>query len=132
MGKIFIGVALILIIAFGGYFLFNNLSKTTGNVVAGNEVNTFAITGDHLRFFIGDAENPDIRVKQGDRVRIEFVSTEGFHDWALDEFGAATERVNPGTQTSIEFVADRKGTFEYYCSVGKHRANGMKGKFIVE
>ena len=43
MGKIFIGVALILIIAFGGYFLFNNLSKTTGNVVAGNEVNTFGI-----------------------------------------------------------------------------------------
>jgi plastocyanin len=29
-------------------------------------------------------------------------------------------------------VADKKGTFEYYCSVGQHRALGMKGKLVVE
>ncbi len=35
-------------------------------------------------------------------------------------------------KTFVEFTADKKGTFEYYCSVGEHRVNGMKGKFIVE
>jgi len=98
-----------------------------------NNVKKFVITGSHLRFFIDEVENPDIKVKQGDKVRIEFTSTEGFHDWKLDEFAAATEKVNPadGT-TSVEFIADKKGKFEYYCSVGRHRENGMKGNLIVE
>ena len=50
----------------------------------------------------------------------------------IDEFNAATERVSAGATTTVEFIADKKGTFEYYCTVGQHRANGMKGKFVVE
>jgi plastocyanin len=34
--------------------------------------------------------------------------------------------------TFIEFVANKKGKFEYYCSVGEHRAMGMKGNLVVE
>jgi plastocyanin len=74
----------------------------------------------------------EIRVQQGDRVRINFESTEGLHDWVVDEFNAATDQVMPGTPTSVEFVADQAGEFEYYCSVGQHRENGMVGTLIVE
>lgn len=74
----------------------------------------------------------EIRVKKGDKVTINFESAEGFHDWVVDEFKAATKQVNPGTPTSVTFVADAAGTFEYYCSVGKHRQNGMVGTLIVE
>jgi len=74
----------------------------------------------------------EIRVQEGDTVKIVLTSTDGFHDWVVDEFGAATARVNTGETTSVEFVADQKGTFEFYCSVGQHRAMGMKGKLIVE
>jgi len=43
-----------------------------------------------------------------------------------------TDKVQaPGT-TSVEFVADQEGAFEYYCSVGNHRQQGMKGTLIVE
>ncbi len=52
--------------------------------------------------------------------------------WVVDEFDAATGKVRPGTPTSITFVADKAGTYEYYCSVGNHRAQGMAGKLIVE
>jgi len=65
-------------------------------------------------------------------VRIEFTSISGIHDWTVDEFFAATDRVSDGEITAVEFVADKKGTFEYYCSVGRHRANGMKGSLVVE
>ena len=34
--------------------------------------------------------------------------------------------------TFVEFTVDKTGTFEYYCSVGQHRANGMVGNLIVE
>jgi plastocyanin len=66
-------------------------------------------------------------------VRIEFTALEGFHDWKVDVFDAATEKVRPENgMTSVEFVADAIGTFEYYCSVGQHRAQGMVGNLIVE
>ena len=87
----------------------------------------FNITGKNFSF-----SQTEIKVKNGDRVLINFESTDGFHDWVVDEFKANTERVNPGTKTSVEFIADKTGTFEYYCSVSIHRAAGMKGKLIVE
>ena len=107
--------------------------QITGNVVSDNtQVKTFVIDSSHLRFYIGGVENPDITVKEGDKVKIEFSSSEGFHDFVIDELNARTEKISAGNFTFVEFVADKKGTFEYYCSVGQHRANGMKGKFIVE
>jgi plastocyanin len=74
----------------------------------------------------------EIKVKKGDTVTINFISSDGFHDWVVDEFKAATKKVQPGTPTSVTFVADKQGTFEYYCSVGQHRVHGMVGKLIVE
>ena len=136
MSKLIISLIIILVLVAGGYYLLaRSDANVTGNVVnnGGNEdVKVFVVDSSHLRFYINGVENPDIVVKQGDKVRIEFSSTEGFHDWVVDEFGAATERVSAGGAASVEFVADKKGTFEYYCSVGQHRANGMWGKFIVE
>ncbi|HIH12080.1 TPA: hypothetical protein HA241_07870 [Candidatus Woesearchaeota archaeon] len=101
-------------------------AETTTNI------KTFVLTGENFKFIMEGEDNSVLRVKQGDRVRIEFTSTSGFHDWVVDEFGARTEKVKTGLSSSIEFVADKKGTFEYYCSVGAHRAEGMKGNLIVE
>lgn len=77
-------------------------------------------------------DKKEIRVKKGDIVKIDFVSESGFHDWVIDEFNARTAQVRDGGKTSITFVADKTGIFEYYCSVGKHRAQGMVGNLIVE
>ncbi len=138
MKKLLTGIIVAILILIAGFYFFNNSSSNiTGNVISqGNaddsNVETFSVTGSHLRFYINKVENPDIIVKQGDKVRIEFTSTEGFHDWKIDEFNVATQKVMPGNTTSVEFIADKKGVFEYYCSVGQHRANGMRGKFIVE
>ena len=93
---------------------------------------TFKVVGGYFYYKMDGQNNPTLSVKQGDTVQIEFSSEEGLHDWVVDEFSAATKRVNPGTTTSVEFVADKKGTFEYYCSVGSHRNMGMKGNLVVE
>lgn len=91
-----------------------------------NEVN-FDIAGVNFAFDV-----TEMRVKEGDVVTVNFVSDDGFHDWVVDEFSAATNKVRPGTPTSVTFVADKAGTYEYYCSVGSHRAQGMVGTLIVE
>jgi nitrosocyanin len=74
----------------------------------------------------------EIKVKKGDTVKITLTNKEGLHDWVLDEFNAKTKRIKAGETDTVTFVADKVGTFEYYCSVGNHRAMGMKGNLIVE
>lgn len=91
------------------------------------DVKTFTVSGTNYAFDV-----KEIRVQEGDTVTINFSSAGGFHDWVVDEFNAATGQVRPGVETSVTFVADTKGTYEYYCSVGNHRALGMVGTLIVE
>ena len=74
----------------------------------------------------------EIRVKEGDTVTIVFKNDQGFHDWVIDEFNASTKQIREGDIDTVTFVANKKGTFEYYCSVGSHRQMGMVGNLIVE
>lgn len=91
------------------------------------KVQTFTVEGKNFSFL-----PTEIKVKQGDTVKIVFKNTGGFHDWTLDEFKAQTKQISTGESDTAEFVANKKGSFEYYCSVGNHRQMGMKGKLIVE
>jgi plastocyanin len=130
-------VIVLLLVAGGFYFTMRSNANGgsaggSGPVVGGKPDITFVLTGENFKFVSNGVDNPELRVHKGDLVRVEFSSTSGFHDWKVDEFGAATERVNSGGTTSAEFVADKVGTFEYYCSVGEHRAMGMHGNLIVE
>ena len=108
----------------------SQVSKTPINV--GEIDKTFSLTAKNFRFYMDGVESPELRVKEGDKIRIELVSEQGFHDWVLDEFNAKTSQINAPASSFVEFIVDKKGTFEYYCSVGQHRINGMKGVFIVE
>lgn len=97
------------------------------NVDIDSNAKVFNVSGANFTF-----DTKEIRVKRGDTVVINFKSSGGFHDWVLDEFNAKTSQVQTGQTSSVTFVADRTGTFEYYCSVGTHRQQGMVGKLIVE
>lgn len=99
--------------------------STTSQLIP--QVKRFKITASNFTYDL-----KEISVKKGDTVLIDFVNGEGFHDWRLDEFNAKTKVIKTNETDTIEFVADKVGTFEYYCSVGAHRAVGMKGKFVVE
>lgn len=74
----------------------------------------------------------EIKVKKGDKVRIVFNNKSGNHDFVLDEFNVKTKQTNGPSTETVEFTADKTGTFEYYCSVMQHRQMGMKGNLIVQ
>lgn len=74
----------------------------------------------------------EIKVNQGDKVKIVLQNGDGFHDLVIDEFNARTNRISGGQTATIEFTADKSGSFEYYCSVGTHRQMGMKGTLVVQ
>lgn len=72
-----------------------------------------------------------LTVKKGEKVKIMFTAIDMMHDFVIDELQVKMPVVKSGNTGSVEFTADKVGTFEYYCSVGKHRANGQVGKLIV-
>jgi nitrosocyanin len=97
-----------------------------GTKVSTGAVKEFTVTGDNFAF----APNT-MTVKKGDTVKVTFKNAEGFHDFKLDEFGVSTKQIGANTSETVTFVADKAGSFEYYCSVGQHRAMGMKGTLTV-
>lgn len=74
----------------------------------------------------------EVKVKKGDTIKLLFKSSGGIHDFVVDEFEVATNQLNDEEEEEVEFVAEKAGTFEYYCSVGNHRKMGMVGKLVVE
>lgn len=73
-----------------------------------------------------------ITVSKGENITINFKNTGGFHDFVIDEFDVKTEVIGNGKEAKVTFVADKAGTYQYYCSVGNHRAMGMVGTLIVK
>ncbi len=82
-------------------------------------------------FFVDGEANPLIQVNQGDIVELNFEVTDGVHDFAIDALGVGTDILNEGQTQTIVFEASEVGEFEYYCSVGSHRDEGMFGAFEV-
>src|SRR3989338_10555816 len=74
--------------------------------INGPAVKTFNLSARNFAF-----SQTEIRVKKGDKVKIVLTSADGFHDWVVDEFSAATQRVQTGQSAAVEFVADQAGTF---------------------
>lgn len=102
-------------------------ATATGSPAAGT-VKTFAVAASNFKF-----TPAEIRVKQGETVRVTLTNDSPMpHDWRLDDFSVFTKVIAKGQTDTVEFVASKKGTFEYYCSVGNHRQQGMVGKLIVE
>lgn len=102
----------------------------------GTAVNT-STTSDVVKDIVVTAKNfsftpSTITVNQGEKVRVTFKNTEGFHDFVVEGYGAATKQLKAPAEEVIEFTADKAGTFEYYCSVGTHRQMGMKGTLVVK
>ncbi len=88
---------------------------------------TFEVTGSGFKF----APNT-LTVNQGDTVKVVFKNSGGIHDFVIDEFNVATKKIGSGESEEVSFVADKKGSFEFYCSVGNHRQMGMKGTLTVK
>lgn len=77
----------------------------------------------------------EIRARVGDSITITAVNDPGNaleHDVQIDEFDVHVHLHDPGDQDNVTFVADRAGTFTFYCSVPGHRQVGMEGSLIVE
>lgn len=131
MKSTYIALTIIVLLVLGYVFLVKNQAEApvmnAENALVTDAVREFTVVGKNFAF------TPSlITVKKGDKVKVTFKNENGYHDFVIDEFGAATKQTQAPTTEVIEFTANKTGTFEYYCSVGSHRAMGMKGTLKVE
>src|SRR3989338_1550475 len=97
------------------------------NKPAAESVKEFKITAKRFQF-----EPSTIEVSKGDGVRLLVTSTDVPHGISITEYGI-NERLDPGTPKTIEFTADKEGTFTAFCSVFCGSGHGgMKGRLIVK
>ena len=72
-----------------------------------------------------------VQVNQGDMVKLIVTSMDVEHGFALPEFGV-NEQLLPQKTVEVQFVADKKGTFSFFCSVFCGDGHGdMRGQLIV-
>lgn len=119
-------IAIIVVVAFGTFK--NKPSSYAPQSSNVGEVKTFAVSGNEFSFV------PNvINVKKGEQVKVVFTNTGKYpHNFVVNELGVKSETINTGATTETTFVADKAGSFVFYCSVGTHREKGMVGTLTVE
>ena len=91
------------------------------------ELKEFNITAKQFGF------EPDIiTVNKGNAVKLKITSIDVTHGFSINEYNIR-ETLEPGKTITVEFVADKSGTFQFFCSVycGIKHAE-MRGKLIVK
>ena len=74
---------------------------------------------------------PAIEVNHGDTVELTIKSIDVTHGILIPEFGI-NERLEPQKEVVINFIADKKGEFDFFCSTPCGRGHrDMRGLLIV-
>lgn len=100
---------------------------------SGEGIEPLNITMDAGEFFF--APNT-ITARPGQMVTVTLTNNEGMmpHDFVIDELDVASQEIMKGDETVVSFTIPESSAgqeYEFYCSIGDHRANGMVGTLTV-
>lgn len=130
--KIIVGVVIVVILIVLGFVVFNKpstlISEPINNdVQLTGETKEFEITATNWEF------TPSlIEVNKGDKVELHLQSEEGTHGFAILEF-EVSETLRVGEDVHAEFIADKSGTFNFFCTFPCGRGHGgMRGLLVVK
>src|SRR3989344_5066198 len=125
MNKYFL-LVLIVFFVIGGVFFLNQKKPAMKEESTTTPVKEFSMIAKKWQF-----DPSTINVKQGDKVRLKIKSIDVTHGFSLPDFNV-NENLEPEKEVVVEFIADKKGEFSFFCSVfcGEGHS-GMKGKLIV-
>lgn len=88
---------------------------------------TIVITGTNYSF------SPNtITVKKGTLVVIHFKIVAGTHNFNIDAFNVHTIPLGARSQITVQFSADKTGSYPIYSAVGNDKTMGMTGKLVIQ
>lgn len=120
--NLLIAVGIFLVMVVVGLFL---IKKPTNS---GAKLTEITVTGNEYSY------NPaSITVKRGERIKLTFINAGTIvHNLVIDELNVKTKMIEPGKSNTIEFTVEGNSTLVFYCSIGNHKALGMKGELKIE
>jgi cytochrome c oxidase subunit 2 len=87
----------------------------------------FEMTASRFRF-----EPETVEVTEGERVRLILRSTDTEHGFSVKKLNLKVAVPKTGEPITVEFVADKAGTYEFKCSEYCGSGHGrMKGRIVV-
>jgi cytochrome c oxidase subunit II len=111
-------------------------TKTDPNKIKKTKPEEGSRTGDTVEFNMvakrWEFQPSAIKVNKGDKVKINIESVDVLHGFAISDFNV-NSNLYPGQTTTVKFIANKTGTFSFFCSVSCGSGHfGMKGVLIVE
>lgn len=93
----------------------------------------FIVTAYKYGYRVSGASKAEIRVQTGDLVKITFSSEDIAHSFTIDGY-RIMKRADPGKPITIDFRAEKKGTWTFYCNLGNDDRcpKETRGTLIVE
>jgi len=77
-------------------------------------------------------EPATLQVMEGDRVRLTLHSTDSEHGFSIKKLNVKVAVPKGGDPVTVEFVADKPGTYDFKCSEYCGSGHGrMKGQIVV-
>jgi len=121
---------IILIIVVISTFMFlrsKNSKQSNVSIDIYGPVKEFTINGSSFKY-----DPSTISVNKGDEVRITFKNIDGNHNLIIDGYEVSSKILSSGREDTFEFIADKLGNFQFYCSLPGHKTQGMVGTLIVK
>ncbi len=129
-------VVFILLIA-GGIFLYGKNFKSflsnngkldvTPTLAPNAKTEQITISGSNFTFVPNT-----IQVTKGDLIKITLLNTSGLHNLTIPALHVSTKTIHAGQQDTVQFIADKTGSYPFYDGYGHHKEFGMIGKLIVQ
>jgi heme/copper-type cytochrome/quinol oxidase subunit 2 len=94
----------------------------------------FSVSAHKYGYKVDGSDKPEIRVQEGDLVRITFSSDDIPHSFTIveDDHYRIMRRAEPGKPVTFEFVADKAGNFPFQCTLrSDDRCKEMSGTLFV-
>jgi len=133
MNKILLIIVAVLFLVIG-FFIGKNTTKDTikNQEVVSDEnyepmLREFSLATTDFSFGL-----KEIRARKGDTIKLLITNNGGIHSFKINEFSINIGEIKEGETKVVEFLADKVGTFTYYCGEGDHRNLGMEGKLIID
>jgi plastocyanin len=137
--NLLIGGGVLLAVIVAGFFLVQKKAASVP-VVNQNAVTETSVSGtpnpNAKEFNVTATEfafSPStISVKKGDVVRINLLNNGTFsHNLTFANLNLGTKTIASGESDSLEFTADKTGSFGFTCTVDSHKDKGMAGTLTV-
>lgn len=146
--NVLVAIAVVLLLVVGGWYLIRPKTSTDSSTLTvptqapatesavpqasegamTNEVKEIKVSGTDYAF-----SPASLSVKKGEKVKIVFQNDGKFpHNLVIDELKVTTKTINVGQTDTVEFTADKAGSYSMYCSVDAHRQKGMEGTVSVQ